>query len=62
MTLRSGSYAPKTDAANATAHAPEKAVNRPDAANKAGTSGVPRRSRMIHVLNRNHAPAASADS
>ena len=42
---------------DATAHAPEMAVSKPEAANRYGTRGVPSRSRIIHVFVRYQDPA-----
>ena len=50
------SVADGATAASAAAQAPDTTVNAPDAPNSTGTSGVPSRSRIIHVLDRNQAP------
>ena len=47
------------DTANMTAHTPDTMVNAPDTAKRAGTRGVPSRSRMIQVLNKYQAAATS---
>ena len=46
-----------TDAANTMASVPDNVVMMPDAANRAGTSGVASRSRMIQVCSRYQAAA-----